>query len=189
MIVPYRDGPYLVRGPASLRDQDGRPIAVTRRTVALCRCGKSRMRPFCDGTHRVVGFSAPSHAEHPRPESGARDRDGRTVASGHEIARDPNAIALAQLLRAGAKVEALLAAPAAAGLYMKLRAVAPLIDAARLLLAQSALRPEPLGQTPCVCLLKEAAAVLGSARGGSAPEVGELVALLTSVVESLERNG
>lgn len=26
--------------------------------IALCRCGKSRLRPFCDGTHRLVGFQA-----------------------------------------------------------------------------------------------------------------------------------
>jgi len=62
-ITPYRDGPLLVRGPFRMIDQDGREIDVGRRTVALCRCGKSRMRPFCDGTHKVVRFSAPSGAE------------------------------------------------------------------------------------------------------------------------------
>jgi CDGSH-type Zn-finger protein len=65
VIVPYQDGPYLVRGPVVLRDQDGRAITVSRRTVALCRCGKSRMRPFCDGTHHVVRFRAASGAEGP----------------------------------------------------------------------------------------------------------------------------
>jgi CDGSH-type Zn-finger protein len=63
LITPYRDGPLLVRGPFRLTDQDGREIEVGRSTVALCRCGKSRMRPFCDGTHKVVRFSAPSGAE------------------------------------------------------------------------------------------------------------------------------
>jgi CDGSH-type Zn-finger protein len=62
-ITPYRDGPLIVRGPFTLRDQDGNDIEVRRETVALCRCGKSRMRPFCDGTHRAVGFAAPSAAE------------------------------------------------------------------------------------------------------------------------------
>ena len=52
VITPYRDGPLLVRGPFRLVDQDGGEIEVGRRTVALCRCGKSRIRPFCDGTHR-----------------------------------------------------------------------------------------------------------------------------------------
>jgi len=55
----YRDGPILIRGPFTLRDQEGNEIEVGRRTVALCRCGASRSRPFCDGTHKVARFSAP----------------------------------------------------------------------------------------------------------------------------------
>ena len=63
VITPYRDGPLLVRGPVVIRDQDGSDIHVGDETVALCRCGKSRLRPFCDGTHKVVRFQAPSGAE------------------------------------------------------------------------------------------------------------------------------
>jgi len=63
VITPYRDGPLLVRGPFTLVDQDGAEITVDRKTVALCRCGKSRLRPFCDGTHKLARFSAPSGAE------------------------------------------------------------------------------------------------------------------------------
>lgn len=63
VITPYRDGPLLVRGPFRLVDQDGAEIATDREVVALCRCGKSRMRPFCDGSHKLVRFSAPSGAE------------------------------------------------------------------------------------------------------------------------------
>jgi len=63
VITPYRDGPLLVRGPFTLRDQDGNEISVERETVALCRCGRSRIRPFCDGSHKVVRFRAPSAAE------------------------------------------------------------------------------------------------------------------------------
>jgi len=62
-ITPYRDGPLIVRGPFTLRDQDGNEIATERGTIALCRCGKSRIRPFCDGTHKLVRFTAPSGAE------------------------------------------------------------------------------------------------------------------------------
>jgi CDGSH-type Zn-finger protein len=65
-ITPYRDGPLLVRGPFVLADQDGNEIAVGRRTVALCRCGKSRIRPFCDGSHKLVRFRAPTGREHGR---------------------------------------------------------------------------------------------------------------------------
>ena len=63
LITPYRDGPLLVRGPFRLVDQEGNEIELSRETVALCRCGKSRTRPFCDGTHRLVRFRAPSGVE------------------------------------------------------------------------------------------------------------------------------
>ncbi len=59
-ITPYRDGPYLIRGEFTLTDQDGNPVETRRETIALCRCGASRTKPFCDGTHKIIGFSAPS---------------------------------------------------------------------------------------------------------------------------------
>ena len=62
-ITPYRDGPYIVRGNFQVLDQDGNPIATTRKTIALCRCGKSQIRPFCDGTHKYVGFQASGRDE------------------------------------------------------------------------------------------------------------------------------
>lgn len=55
-ITAYPDGPLLVRGDVELRDADGRPIEKHRRTVALCRCGLSTIKPFCDGTHKPAGF-------------------------------------------------------------------------------------------------------------------------------------
>jgi CDGSH-type Zn-finger protein len=72
-VTPYRDGPYLLRGPFTIRDQDGVEIANSRRVVALCRCGKSRTRPFCDGTHRLIDFQAPSGPEHTTEGDGASD--------------------------------------------------------------------------------------------------------------------
>jgi CDGSH-type Zn-finger protein len=59
-ITPYKNGPLLVRGPFELVDQDGHTIEVRRKVVALCRCGKSRMKPFCDGTHKATHFRAES---------------------------------------------------------------------------------------------------------------------------------
>jgi CDGSH-type Zn-finger protein len=59
VITPYRDGPLLVRGPVKLVRPDGTPIDAGRDPVALCRCGKSRIRPFCDGTHKLASFRAP----------------------------------------------------------------------------------------------------------------------------------
>ena len=64
-ITPYRDGPYILRGDFKLTDQDGNEIDRRRRTVALCRCGKSQIRPFCDGTHKLIGFRAPGGEEEP----------------------------------------------------------------------------------------------------------------------------
>ena len=62
-ITPYPDGPYLVRGDFAVLDRDGNELPVERRTIALCRCGKSRIRPFCDGTHKLIGFKAPGAME------------------------------------------------------------------------------------------------------------------------------
>jgi CDGSH-type Zn-finger protein len=70
VITPYRDGPLLVRGPVRLTDQDGNPIDPGRETIALCRCGKSRQRPFCDGTHKLIRFRAPSAPEEGRQRGG-----------------------------------------------------------------------------------------------------------------------
>ena len=62
-ITPYPNGPYLIRGDFVLQDQEGNELSLQRQTIALCRCGKSRMRPFCDGTHKLIGFEAPSSQE------------------------------------------------------------------------------------------------------------------------------
>ena len=82
-IALYKDGPYLVRGEFEIVGQDGRRIDAGRRTVALCRCGKSRMRPFCDGTHRSANFCAPGVAEgDPLPARPLPAQPG-PVARGH----------------------------------------------------------------------------------------------------------
>jgi CDGSH-type Zn-finger protein len=63
VITPYRDGPLIVRGPVRLQNMHGEEIVVNRGTIALCRCGKSRIRPLCDGTHKTSRFRAPSGLE------------------------------------------------------------------------------------------------------------------------------
>ena len=53
------DGPYRVDGPFVLQDADGTVFLVEPgEVVALCRCGHSEEKPFCDGSHRRVGFSS-----------------------------------------------------------------------------------------------------------------------------------
>ncbi|WP_245159225.1 CDGSH iron-sulfur domain-containing protein [Blastococcus sp. TF02A_35] len=71
-ITPYRDGPLIVRGDFRLVDQDGAEIDPGRGTIALCRCGKSGIKPFCDGSHKRAGFSAPSAPSRPRPAAQLR---------------------------------------------------------------------------------------------------------------------
>ncbi len=51
------DGPYRVTGPVKLVDQDGKEVP-TNVSFALCRCGGSSTKPFCDGTHSKIGFAA-----------------------------------------------------------------------------------------------------------------------------------
>jgi CDGSH-type Zn-finger protein len=72
-ITPYRDGPLIVRGDFRLLDQDGGEIDPGRDTIALCRCGKSGIKPFCDGSHKRSGFSAPSAPSRPRPVQTIRE--------------------------------------------------------------------------------------------------------------------
>jgi len=90
IITPYRDGPLLVRGPVRIQDQDGGEIVVEREVVALCRCGKSRRRPLCDGTHKLIHFRAPSGLEEePRAEPVAAGSNGYSNGAGPTNGGDP----------------------------------------------------------------------------------------------------
>jgi CDGSH-type Zn-finger protein len=66
-ITPYLNGPYLIRGEFEIVDQDGNRIRRSRETVALCRCGKSQSKPFCDGTHKAINFRAGTDRATPSP--------------------------------------------------------------------------------------------------------------------------
>jgi CDGSH-type Zn-finger protein len=50
------NGPYLIDGDFKLVDAAGNEIPIAKR--ALCRCGASTTKPFCDGTHSKIGFQA-----------------------------------------------------------------------------------------------------------------------------------
>ncbi len=53
------NGPLLVMGPITLTDPTGKAVALAAgKPVALCRCGHSSMKPFCDGAHSRNGFQA-----------------------------------------------------------------------------------------------------------------------------------
>ncbi|WP_344418451.1 CDGSH iron-sulfur domain-containing protein [Amycolatopsis minnesotensis] len=74
-ITPCENGPLLVRGAVELRSQGGQVIEAGRETIALCRCGRSAIKPFCDGTHKIAKFRAASApVDDPlRPEGTALD--------------------------------------------------------------------------------------------------------------------
>jgi len=56
-VQPRTNGPLFVRGKVQIVDAQGDVIREDTR-IALCRCGQSANKPFCDGTHQAVGFRA-----------------------------------------------------------------------------------------------------------------------------------
>lgn len=58
------NGPYVVTGNITLVDADGNAYetANPKGNIALCRCGGSTTKPFCDGTHSRTGFQAAERA-------------------------------------------------------------------------------------------------------------------------------
>jgi CDGSH-type Zn-finger protein len=92
VVTVYEDGPLIVRGQFAITAQNGQPIPAGRRTVALCRCGRSAIKPFCDGSHTRTGFRAPGGAQKARaaaedPAGGGGPR--QPAAAGVADAPDP----------------------------------------------------------------------------------------------------
>ena len=59
VIHVRQNGPYRIEGEeVTVVDWNGNPYTVTRRPIALCRCGGSTTKPFCDGTHSKIAFQA-----------------------------------------------------------------------------------------------------------------------------------
>lgn len=62
-ITARRNGPYKIVGPVRIVDSDGIEFEIPEGSgVVLCRCGHSRTKPFCDKSHRRVGFVADDSA-------------------------------------------------------------------------------------------------------------------------------
>jgi CDGSH iron-sulfur domain-containing protein 3 len=56
--IKVRDnGPYKVTGPVTVIDAEGNRFALPEGPIALCRCGRSQTKPFCDASHKS-GFEA-----------------------------------------------------------------------------------------------------------------------------------
>ncbi len=56
-IKAAKNGPYLIPGNGVLKDAQGNEKPIEK-MVALCRCGQSGNKPFCDGTHKKINFEA-----------------------------------------------------------------------------------------------------------------------------------
>jgi len=56
IITPRNDGPYHIQGEFTLVTQGGREIQVEQGQAWLCRCGHSKNKPFCDGSHKAADF-------------------------------------------------------------------------------------------------------------------------------------
>lgn len=67
--IRLRDhGPLVVEGPVTVVDPEGNTYAISpdKPAIALCRCGESKNKPFCDGAHKACGFDSADRA--PKPE-------------------------------------------------------------------------------------------------------------------------
>jgi CDGSH-type Zn-finger protein len=67
-VTACSNGPLIVRGDVELVDEQGDAVEADRRTIALCRCGASAVRPFCDGSHKAIGFRTEPPARTPAVE-------------------------------------------------------------------------------------------------------------------------
>ena len=67
VIKVRENGPLRVEGDdVTVIDWNGNPYPIDKRPFVLCRCGQSKTRPFCDLTHREIGFKA-GEAAPPKP--------------------------------------------------------------------------------------------------------------------------
>jgi CDGSH-type Zn-finger protein len=58
-----RNGPYVIDSDdVTVIDWEGVEYPIDRRPIALCRCGASSKKPFCDGTHSKIGFDGGGEA-------------------------------------------------------------------------------------------------------------------------------
>jgi CDGSH-type Zn-finger protein len=77
-IRPEVDGPYIVRNLRKLTNSKGETLPV-RPIVALCRCGGSNIKPYCDGTHARIGFTSAKSSERTPDRLDAYEGSGITV--------------------------------------------------------------------------------------------------------------
>lgn len=58
-VTIFNNGSIRIEGDFTIHDADGQPFELAGRTIiGLCRCGHSENKPFCDGSHKRVGFES-----------------------------------------------------------------------------------------------------------------------------------
>ena len=78
IIKVRQNGSLLVDGEdVKLIDWNGNEYAIAKRPFALCRCGHSTKKPFCDGTHSKIGFQAAEAALGPEAQDRPAERGGQ----------------------------------------------------------------------------------------------------------------
>ncbi|MFS8201364.1 CDGSH iron-sulfur domain-containing protein [Streptomyces sp. CWNU-52B] len=75
VITAYPDGPYVVRGARRVVDADGNEFEITRPAVALCRCGLSGQKPWCDSTHKLARLRSQARRRHERELEHGREHE------------------------------------------------------------------------------------------------------------------
>ncbi len=90
VVIKVRaDGPYKVTGPVRLTDAAGQPLPAPDGPLALCRCGRSRTKPYCDRSHRTAaGSTAAIHAGLPAPADGEPYLPGPVFAAPYHFTGD-----------------------------------------------------------------------------------------------------
>ena len=80
-----KDGPIVVQSLETMTDHDGTALPTTP-SMALCRCGQSRTKPLCDGSHTAAGFSDKKTTD------GRRDTQVHYGWRGHHHPRQPRGL-------------------------------------------------------------------------------------------------
>lgn len=76
IIKVRKNGSLKVEGDdVKVVDWNGNEYPIERRPISLCRCAASQKKPFCDGSHRAIGFQA-AEAAAPEPDSPEPDTPG-----------------------------------------------------------------------------------------------------------------
>jgi CDGSH-type Zn-finger protein len=64
-MIVSKNGSTRVTGDVLIKDYEGRVITPPGNPFYLCRCGASKTKPFCDGSHKAIGWNEGAYVERP----------------------------------------------------------------------------------------------------------------------------